>query len=352
MLVVLDQVYSQLDKPGTSIRLMFYDFSSAFNTIQPHVLVDKLLAMNIHPTIILWVLDYLTNRPQFVMMKNKSHNTATCSVSLSDTLVTNTGAPQGTVLSPFLFTLYTADCRTTQGDCTLVKYADDAALTGRISGDDDSQYRHEVDNFVNWCDKNYLELNVGKTKEMVIDFRKNMVTPCPVEVNGTAVERVETYKYLGVFLDKKLRWRENTDAILKKAHTRLYCLRKLRSFNVSPQLLQTFYSSIISSVLTYGLTCWGGNMTKQDRNRLDKLIKKASGVVGKTQDSIGQTYHKRVMNKLSGILQDDTHPLRQTFDCRVIERSGRMRTPRSKTARYSDSFVPVAVGLFNSKRKG
>ena len=56
------------------------------------------------------------------------------------------------------------------------------------------------------------------------------------------------------------------------------------------------------------------------------------------------------MDKLSGILQDDTHPLRQTFDDRVIERSGRMRTLKVRTTRYSESFVPMAVGLFNSKR--
>ena len=73
MLHVFDLIYSHLDKPGTSIWLMFYDFSSAFNTIQPHLLADKLLAMKIHPTIILWVLDYFTNCLQFVQLKPKSH---------------------------------------------------------------------------------------------------------------------------------------------------------------------------------------------------------------------------------------------------------------------------------------
>ena len=91
-------------------------------------------------------------------------------------------------------------------------------------------------------------------------------------------------------------------------------------------------------------------MTKQDKNKIDKLIKKAGGVVGRSQDCIGQTYHRRVMDKLSGILQDDTHPLRSTFGGRVIERSGRMRTLKARTTRYSVSFVPVAVGLFNRKR--
>ena len=77
---------------------------------------------------------------------------------------------------------------------------------------------------------------------------------------------------------------ENTDAILnlKKVHTRLYCLRKLRSFDLCSQLLQLFYISTILSVLAVGLTCWGGNLTKQDTSRMNKLIKKAGGIIGKT----------------------------------------------------------------------
>ena len=182
---------------------MFYDFSSAFNTIQPHLLADKLLKMNVSPSTVLWVLDYLTNRPQFVRLQSGcnsslSQNTASSCVSstnpstkmkkqsdlMSDVIFTNTGAPQGTVLSPFLFSLYTADCRASHDNCLIDKYADDTALTGQITNDNDANYRQEIVDFVDWCDKNYLQLNVNKTKEMVIDFRKNKVAPSPVIIKG------------------------------------------------------------------------------------------------------------------------------------------------------------------------
>ena len=75
---------------------------------------------------------------------------------------------------------------------------------------------------------------------------------------------------------------QHTDAMLKKVHTGLYCLRKLRSFNLCSQLLQSFYTSTMLSVLTIGLICWGGTLTKQDTSRINKLIKKAGRVIGKT----------------------------------------------------------------------
>ena len=70
---------------------------------------------------------------------------------------------------------------------------------------------------MNWCDKNYWNLNVSKTKEKCIDFWKNQRCPKPVYIKGEAVERVGTYKYLGVVFDRRLNWKENINSVLKKS---------------------------------------------------------------------------------------------------------------------------------------
>ena len=106
----LENIYSHLEKTGSTVRIMFFDFSSAFNTIQPHLLVQKLLNIKLPSSIISWIFDYLTNRLQYVRING----------FLSSAIRTNTGAPQGTVLAPFLFVLYTADCTSTDESCSKI----------------------------------------------------------------------------------------------------------------------------------------------------------------------------------------------------------------------------------------
>ena len=105
---------------------------------------------------------------------------------------------------------------------------------------DDTRFRHEVDSFVQCCSQNYLKKNVCKTKEMVIGFRRNMNLPDCVVNEGVELERVEAHTYIGVVFDNGFSWTEITNTVIKKAHTRLYCLRILRSFNTSAQSLQMF----------------------------------------------------------------------------------------------------------------
>jgi hypothetical protein len=61
ILTLLHNLYEHLDQPRSYARLLFVDFSSAFNTLQPHLLVDKLLAMDVNPRLISWVHSFMTS---------------------------------------------------------------------------------------------------------------------------------------------------------------------------------------------------------------------------------------------------------------------------------------------------
>ena len=93
--------------------------------------------MKLPSSVISWIFDYLTSRLQYVRLNGL----------LSSATSTNTGAPQGTVLAPFLFAMYTADCRSTDESCPLVKFADDTELVGHINNDEDALYHKQIENF-------------------------------------------------------------------------------------------------------------------------------------------------------------------------------------------------------------
>ncbi len=110
------------------------DFSSAFNTIIPQQLIHKLVQLGLNTSLCNWLLDFLTGRPQAVRVGSNT----------SSTITLNTGAPQGCVLSPLLFTLLTHDCTPSNNSNLFIKFADDTTVVGLISNRDESNYRSKV----------------------------------------------------------------------------------------------------------------------------------------------------------------------------------------------------------------
>ncbi|KAL2095629.1 hypothetical protein ACEWY4_007777 [Coilia grayii] len=231
--------------------MLFIDFSSAFNTIVHQQLILKLNRLGINTSMCNWLLDFLTGRPQAVRVGSNTSSTVTL----------NTGAPQGCVLSPLLFTLLTHDCTPSHTSNLFIKFADDTTVLGHISNNDETHYRSEVSHLVKWCSENNLSLNVEKTKEIVVDFRRAYSQHAPLTINGAAVERVSSTKFLGVHISEDLSWSKNTASLASKAQQRLYFLRKLRRARAPSPIMSNFYRGTIESILTSCITVWYGTCT-------------------------------------------------------------------------------------------
>lgn len=193
-----------------------------------------------------------------------------------------------------------------------------------------------------------MQLNVAKTREMVVDFRRNKPLLSPVCIGGTDVEVVSAYKYLGVTLDNKLDWSTNTQAVYKKGLSRLYFLRRLRSFHVCNKMLQMFYQSVVASTILFAVVSWGAGIKAKDANKLRKLIRKAESVVGSKLVTLEEVVEDRILAKLLAIMDHPSHPLHKTLDKLRSSFSHRLIQPRCSKERYRKSFLPTAIRLFNS----
>eukprot|EP00061_Rhincodon_typus_P015365 g42994.t1 len=90
--------------------------------------------------------------------------------------------------------MYTYDCVAKFQTNAIYKFADDTTAVGRISNNNQSKYRREIEGLVTRCKENNLSLNMGKTKEVIIDLRKKRER-IPIYINGTESERVDSIKF-------------------------------------------------------------------------------------------------------------------------------------------------------------
>ncbi|KAI2647723.1 hypothetical protein H4Q32_031236 [Labeo rohita] len=298
---------THLENKDSYVRMLFIDFSSAFNTIIPQQLINKLNLLGL--------------------------NTSLC-------------APQGCVLSPLLFTLLTHDCTAKFSSNHIIKFADDTTVVGLISNNDETHYREEVAQLVEWCGANNLSLNVSRTKEVVMDFRRNSVDHPPLTIDSSAVERVSSTKFLGVHITEDLTWTTNTMSLSKKAQQRLHFLRRLKRASLPPPILTTFYRGTIESVLTSCITVWYRNCSAADRKTLQRTVNTAAKIIGAPLPSLVDIFLAQCSGKATSIVKVSTHPSHHLF--RLLPSGRRYRSIRARSARLLNSFFPQAVRTLNS----
>ena len=81
--------------------------------------------------------------------------------------------------------------------------------------------------------------------------------------------------------------------MLKKMNSRMYFMRKMRSFGVNSDMLVTFYNAVICSIIIFGSVCWGVNISKLDRRRLEKIVKKKQVMLRESHWTVLRLYTKR-----------------------------------------------------------
>ena len=331
----LHSVITHLHQKDTFARILYSDFSSAFNANIPQKLMEKLLLLGLNTAMCLWIKDFLTERPQSVHVGNNTSNSITLS----------TGSPQGCVLSPLLFTLLTHDCASRHKENQIIKFVDDTTMVGLIHRNDELMNREEVKHLEGWCRENNVALNVDKTKEMIIDFRRSQPEHAPLSISGRTVERVENIKFLRLQISQDLKWNRNTSGIAKQAQQRLYFPRKLKQASLPISILRIstvmwwrVFWHIVSLHGTPAAVC----QTKKD---LQRIVRGAERVIRVSLPSGHELFQSRCRSRALSIIRDASHPLHTFFE--LLPSGKRFWSHKGRTNRLINSFLSQAVRLMN-----
>uniref|UniRef100_A0A8C7GLL8 Reverse transcriptase domain-containing protein n=1 Tax=Oncorhynchus kisutch TaxID=8019 RepID=A0A8C7GLL8_ONCKI len=308
--------------------MLFTDYSSAFNTIVPSKLITKLRNLGLNTSLCNWILDFLTGRPQVVRV----------GINTSATLILNTGAPQGCVLSPLLYSLFTHDCMARHDSNTIIKFADDTTVLGLITDNDETAYREQVRDLARWCQNNNLSLNVTKTKEMIVDYSKRRTEHAPILIDGPIVEQVESFKFLGVHINNKLEWSKHTKTVATRARQSLFPIGKLKRFGMGPEILKRFYSCNIESILTGCITAWYGNCSSSNGKALQRVVRTTQYITGAKLPAIQDLYFRRCQRNAPKIVKDPSYPSHRLFS--LLLHAKRYRSAKSRTKKASQQFLP------------
>ncbi|KAI4875497.1 hypothetical protein NFI96_004997 [Prochilodus magdalenae] len=149
---------------------------------------------------------------------------------------------------------------------------------------------------------------LGRQASGCVDFGKQERVHTSITINGAAVERVSSFKLLGVHITEELTWTEHTTRVGKTAQQRLFFLRRLGRFGMDPRTLRTFYTCTVESILTGSITTWYRSCTAIEWKALQRVVRTAQYITGVQLSNLLDLYTSRCLRKTRRVLKDPTHP--------------------------------------------
>ena len=198
---------------------VFLDLSKAFDTIDHNILLKKLDWYGIRGKALDWFRSYLTDRTQYV-----KYNNATSSIKTLPC-----GVPQGSVLGPLLFIIYTNDLPNCLKVTKAILFADDTTI---FLSSQNKQFIYESVNkdlysLNEWFQTNKLSLNVSKTNYVLFNnTRVDNADNFNLTIANESIERKNEVKFLGLYLDSKLDWNAHIKFVRNKINSALYAMRR------------------------------------------------------------------------------------------------------------------------------
>lgn len=236
-----------------STGMVLLDIEKAFDTVWHKALLHKLITLNTPMSLVKIIQSYLTDRSFQVHINDY----------LSSLKPVPAGVPQGSILGPYLFLIYLNDIPK-QTRTSIACFADDTAsftssedvdlITGRL--------QLSIELLLSYFTKWKLKINANKTEAILFTRQRSLPTRV-LQIDGFKIPWSRSVKYLGLVLDNRLNWSENTDKLCLKGIKALNALSPVlnRRSCLSSQTKLNIYKTLVRPCITYACPVWSSTCT-------------------------------------------------------------------------------------------
>ena len=243
------KIFEGINNRETTIAC-FIDMAKAFDTVNHTILCKKLDKLGIKGNFANWIKNYLFKRKQCTMANGitSSYHDITCEVL------------QGSILGPLLFIIYMNDIKSSCTNSHYLLYADDTVIFNTKCLDiATTELQNDLNTFKIWCDRNQLTMNIKKTKYVIFGLRSQtkQITDHELFIQNQKIQKVATYKYLGMILDMNLTFNNHLQQTLNVISYKCLLLSKIRKY-INTFTATIIYKSMILPIMEYGDVIYGG----------------------------------------------------------------------------------------------
>lgn len=364
LLSVMDDILTATDNNKLTV-LILLDYTKAFDTINHDILLSILNYIGFDASAILLMESYLKGRSQRVILNNQ----------VSNQLFVECGVPQGSILGPLLFTIYTSNFNVSLKFCKFYQYADDTQLLYSFDPKDIDIANNIINEDLNRLTHNseihFLRLNPSKSSVMLFGknkIRETYANLLNIQINHTPLAISNYIKNLGLQLDTSLRFKEHISAVIRKAYGKLKIIYKNKP-SLNKTIRTMLCESLILSNFNYCDIIYGPCLDVMDKIRIQKVqnsclrlifnIRKYDHISYKLQEvkwlnmqnrrilHAAVLFHKLVITKKPPYLynkirfRSDVHNIN-------IRRKDMLTPPLHKSALFERSFSYNIARIYNN----
>ncbi|MEM8780580.1 MAG: reverse transcriptase family protein, partial [Cyanobacteria bacterium P01_G01_bin.49] len=343
LLTLVHDLQSGLDSRSEA-RVLSLDFSSAFDLVSHRALLYKIESIGVGGKVLDVLSEFLADRRQCVSVDGQ----------LSESVPVVSGVPQGSVLGPLLFILYTADMwRDIENK--LVSYADDTTLYSLINSPRDrvmvaDSLNRDLHRISGWCERWGMKLNPSKTQSIIVSRSRTVNPPHPLlTVCGQSIPVCSSLRLLGVTVDNKLTFechiRKLVSSIAQRGGILRKCYKTFRDYDI---VLKSFYAFVLPSFEYYS-PVWMSAAPCHLR-LLERTLNSLRFIVPNLEINLDKRREIAGLSLLFKIMRNENHPMYVRLpDPYVPGRSTRLsrslndfalKSIRFSTNQFSRCFLP------------